>query len=747
MVSPKYENGQVVFYKPIGGPNSETSESTGIITGVLTQPGQQANVQVTASAAQPRFKTTTPAKPPCWVGYCWGEEGANDGKRNGKSEGQKSTGKWRRREGAKSNVGKERRGEGASGRRPEKAKVRKGAGKERRTKRGKEQRMEMGKERRQEDERSREGANERKMEGANEKTKKGWMEGRKGDHVDLVVGRGRGRAVADDDALVGEVHLGGEGGVGDPLVGGAGGGLLEHLVDLLQGEALGLGDEEVGEGEGDAAEGAPHEEDLGAEVGLALLGTDETYAVPEPVGGGGETDTARADGQREDLADDDPGAGAPGGGEEGDVDADEGDHGLDGTLVVLARGASGDTDDTDDELRNDHAHGTDDENTATAEALDDPEGERGAQDVDEGGHEGDEEGVVDRAEGGEKDGSEVEDEVDTSQLLHHLEDYAEDRAADIGGALEDGAVEAVGPALEVGGLRDDLHLVLVVGDDLGELVLDVVGVNWLATNGCEGLGGALELALLDEETGRLGQEEETSREDDGPQELHGDGDTVGSGIIAALGGVDNAVGEEDTDGDAELVTGHEGTADLLGRDLGHVQNDDGGDESDTETGDQATHDHDGKGGGGSLQDGTDREDAASHDNGWATTNEIGDVASGDGTEEGTAGQNRSHERLITGSNVEGGLVREEGVRFGIGAKDVDGVGHAGVLADEERHGEHTSHPSGIISEEDATKGREGTHEWVSGSKSGRIEEHAEREKAERATGASGASGAFYGVSD
>jgi hypothetical protein len=60
-----------------------------------------------------------------------------------------------------------------------------------------------------------------------------------------------------------------------PLVGGAGCGLLQHLVDLLEGETLCLRDEEVGEGEGDAAEGAPHEEDLCAEVGLALLGTDQ----------------------------------------------------------------------------------------------------------------------------------------------------------------------------------------------------------------------------------------------------------------------------------------------------------------------------------------------------------------------------------------------------------------------------------------------------------------------------------------
>ena len=436
----------------------------------------------------------------------------------------------------------------------------------------------------------------------------------------------------------------------------------------------------------------------------------KTYAVPEPVGGGGETDTARADWEREDLADDDPGAGAPGGGEEGDIDADECDHGLDGSLVVLVWGTSGDADDTDDELGDDHSGGADDENAATTEALDDPEGERGAQDVDEGGDEGDEEGVADRAEGGEEDGSEVEDEVDTGELLHHLEDYAEDRAADVGGALGDGAVEAVGPALEVGGLGDDLHLVLVVGDDLGELVLDVVGVNWLATDGGKGLGGLLELALLDEETGGLWQEEETGREDDGPQELDGDGDTVGSGIIALLGGVDDAVGKQDTNGDAELVTGHESTADLLGRDLGHVQNDDGGDETDTETSNQTANDHDGKSGGGSLQDGTNGEDTTSEDNGWATTNEVGDVTSSDGTEEGTAGQNGGHERLVMGRDVEGLVVGDVGVRGGVGAIDVGGVLHASVLADEVRHGKHTSHPSSIISEEDTTKGSESTHE-------------------------------------
>lgn len=47
---------------------------------------------------------------------------------------------------------------------------------------------------------------------------------------------------------------------------GAGVGLLQHAVDLLEREALSLRHEEVGVDEADGAEGAPDEEDFGAEV-------------------------------------------------------------------------------------------------------------------------------------------------------------------------------------------------------------------------------------------------------------------------------------------------------------------------------------------------------------------------------------------------------------------------------------------------------------------------------------------------
>ncbi|OBT45867.1 hypothetical protein VE00_04217 [Pseudogymnoascus sp. WSF 3629] len=56
MGSPKYENGQVVFYRPMGDTSTETTQSTGIITDILMEPGLQANMSVNASAAQPRYE-------------------------------------------------------------------------------------------------------------------------------------------------------------------------------------------------------------------------------------------------------------------------------------------------------------------------------------------------------------------------------------------------------------------------------------------------------------------------------------------------------------------------------------------------------------------------------------------------------------------------------------------------------------------------------------------------------------------
>jgi hypothetical protein len=57
--------------------------------------------------------------------------------------------------------------------------------------------------------------------------------------LDVLVGNGH------LDGLLREVHIARKGGVRLPLARGAGSGLLQHLVDLLKSEALGLRDEEV----------------------------------------------------------------------------------------------------------------------------------------------------------------------------------------------------------------------------------------------------------------------------------------------------------------------------------------------------------------------------------------------------------------------------------------------------------------------------------------------------------------------
>jgi len=83
-----------------------------------------------------------------------------------------------------------------------------------------------------------------------------------------------------------------------PLGRGPWGSFLEHAVDLLKRQSLSLRDKEEGKDECAGTEGSPDEEDLTLEVGLVLAdhvwGDDSDDGVPEPVGCGRETDTARA---------------------------------------------------------------------------------------------------------------------------------------------------------------------------------------------------------------------------------------------------------------------------------------------------------------------------------------------------------------------------------------------------------------------------------------------------------------------
>ena len=95
-----------------------------------------------------------------------------------------------------------------------------------------------------------------------------------------------------------------------------------------------LGDAEVGEQEAPGTSRSPDEEHLDFEAGGAGLFVDQVGGsvtdteVPEPVGGDREGHGFGTDVEREDLTGDDPSDGPPCGGEEGDIDTDEGDQNL-----------------------------------------------------------------------------------------------------------------------------------------------------------------------------------------------------------------------------------------------------------------------------------------------------------------------------------------------------------------------------------------------------------------------------------
>jgi hypothetical protein len=145
------------------------------------------------------------------------------------------------------------------------------------------------------------------------------------------------------------------------------------------------------------------------------------------------------------------------------------------------------------------------------------------------------------------------------------------------------------------------------------------GDHEILTETAQDVGSSLKVALLDIETRRLRQEEETNGKDDSPQHLDGNGDSVRASIHSVLGAIVDTGSKQQPDCDAELVARYYRTTNLLGSDLGHVENNDGGDETDTKTSNQSTSDEEAETGRGSLQNNTNDEDKAPHNNGSSAT--------------------------------------------------------------------------------------------------------------------------------
>ena len=153
-----------------------------------------------------------------------------------------------------------------------------------------------------------------------------------------------------------------------------------------------------------------------------------------------------------------------------------------------------------------------------------------------------------------------------------------------------------------------------------------------------------------------------------------------------------------------MVAGDQCTADLLGCNFGHVENDDGGDKSNTKTSDETTDNHDSESGRSSLKNATNREDQTSHDNRRSAANEISDITSNNGTEESTRRQDGCGERLLPRRQSK--VLDYSGVWISSSRRIVE----TSVELDEVRHSQDTRHPSRIVSEKDTTERCKSTHE-------------------------------------
>lgn len=107
----------------------------------------------------------------------------------------------------------------------------------------------------------------------------------------------------------------------------------------------------------------------------------------------------------------------------------------------------------------------------------------------------------------------------------------------------------------------------MIGNDLGKFVLDILRIDVLAAYRRQRPCRVLEFPLLDKVPGTFGEEKETGSKNESPEELNGNGDAIGARVISVLSRVAHDIGEQDSEGDAEIVAGDQGSTHFLWSDL------------------------------------------------------------------------------------------------------------------------------------------------------------------------------------
>jgi hypothetical protein len=383
--------------------------------------------------------------------------------------------------------------------------------------------------------------------------------------------------------LVGDTLTGGLGGVvvADPLGGGNGVDLLDvHGVNLLERTVLRLDDEEEDNGDqGSTASGV--DEAVVVVNGISDETSEETNEeVEEPVGSSGDGHAATAVLRRVHLGDDSPDKRTPGGSKGNDGQAREGNKngtsggGVEGVLTVESEV----TDKGVDEEAHHHPSSTNHQRDTATTLLDDIETSKGACAVDRAEDELGDVRVLETS-GSKDSGTEVEEEVDTSELLTSLESDTEEGTVHHAGASED---------LNPAGLRQRSLLVKLL-TDLIDLAVDTGGVDVETSKVGDGLAGFLLLTLTVGESGGLGKEEDTNTEEKSPKEVETVGDSPRSAAVVVVGTPVNHLGTPDTEGDEELVARNDDTSDDGRSTLRLVHGDSDGESADSKTGNESAN--------------------------------------------------------------------------------------------------------------------------------------------------------------
>lgn len=298
---------------------------------------------------------------------------------------------------------------------------------------------------------------------------------------------------------------------------------LKHLVNLLEGAALGLGQEEQNPEHTDDAAGEPDEAILGTPRERGRI--DEIWRCKscepgaEETNGGGETESVASETLRGDLSACEPGVG--------------GDHAVVGHHVDAGQGYQDDSggigcaqdmvDNSDDQLEDTADGQTGGEDDAASAPADN---DQAVEEDGENAHGGEDVAHSERVRDlghGEEVGLVGDDEHGTGGGLQEDSTNGETGASSVDGVLEH--VHDADAAAE-------LLLPVDGGFDFGTLGIDI-GAN--GTQPPESLDTLLVVALEDEPAGGLGNEEEGDGHDDRDDVDHAKGNQVG-GLVGALSG-------------------------------------------------------------------------------------------------------------------------------------------------------------------------------------------------------------------